>query len=50
MEVDVPIWNEHGRWGVSQSGLLPALRFSRDEALESGGELVDQLGRQPKTE
>ena len=33
MEVDVPIWNEHGRWGVSQSGLLPALRFSRDEAL-----------------
>ena len=33
MEVDIPIWNEHGRWGVSQSGLLPALRFSRDEAL-----------------
>jgi proteasome accessory factor B len=32
-EVDIPIWNEHGRWGVSQSGLLPALRFSRDEAL-----------------
>ena len=33
LEVDIPIWNEHGRWGVSQSGLLPALRFSRDEAL-----------------
>jgi predicted DNA-binding transcriptional regulator YafY len=32
-EVDVPIWNEHGRWGVLQSGLLPALRFSRDEAI-----------------
>ena len=32
-EVDVPIWNEHGRWGVLESGLLPALRFSRDEAI-----------------
>jgi len=33
LEVDVPIWNEHGRWGVSNTGLLPSLRFSRDEAL-----------------
>lgn len=32
-EVDLPIWNLHGRWGVRSEGLLPALRFSRDEAL-----------------
>lgn len=32
-EVEMPIWNEHGRWGVTEKGLLPALRFSRDEAL-----------------
>ncbi|MEI7605154.1 MAG: WYL domain-containing protein [Chloroflexota bacterium] len=32
-EVEVPIWNSHGRWGVTSEGLLPALRFSRDEAL-----------------
>ncbi len=32
-EVEMPIWNEHGRWGVTEKGLLPALHFSRDEAL-----------------
>ena len=31
-EVEMPIWNEHGRWGVTEKGLLPALHFSRDEA------------------
>ena len=31
--VGVPVWNNLGRWGVSQEGLLPELRFSKDEAI-----------------
>ena len=31
--VGVPVWNSLGRWGVSQEGLLPELRFSKDEAI-----------------
>jgi predicted DNA-binding transcriptional regulator YafY len=27
------VWNNLGRWGVSQEGLLPELRFSKDEAI-----------------
>ena len=31
--VGVPVWNHLGRWGVSREGLLPELRFSKDEAI-----------------
>ena len=31
--VGVPVWNNLGRWGVSREGLLPELRFSKDEAI-----------------
>ncbi len=32
-ELDVPLWAERGRWGISDKALLPAFRLTRAEAM-----------------
>jgi proteasome accessory factor B len=32
-EVDIPLWNERGRWGVAQEAFLPPLNLTRSEAM-----------------
>ncbi len=32
-ELDIPLWAEHGRWGISERAFLPAFRLTRAEAM-----------------
>lgn len=32
-EVDIPLWNEGGRWGVAQEAFLPPLKLTLSEAM-----------------
>ena len=32
-ELDIPLWAEHGRWGISDRAFLPAFRLTRAEAM-----------------
>lgn len=32
-EMEIPVWNDRGRWGLVEGTLLPALRLTLDEAM-----------------